>query len=265
MSRFKDRVYVVTGGSSGIGRAVAEHLAREQAQVVVAARGEDRGRDVVRKIEQEGGRAAFVQTDVGEPAQIETLVEETVDRFGRLDGAVNNAGSVAGASVATADLTEEDFDASIQVNLKGVWLCMKHQIRRMLAQDPPGGSIVNVSSVNGLGGARLACAYSAAKAGVLALTKSASQEYVQRGIRINALVPGAFDTPMLQGSMENLASVVGATPKDIERQLLGLVPEGRIGRPDEAAKAILFLLSDDASYLSGTSFIIDGGLTSSMR
>lgn len=265
MSRFQDRVYIVTGGSSGIGRAVARQLARQGAHVAVAARGEDRGREVVEKIEGEGGEAVFVQTDVGEPQQVRALVEDTVDTFGRLDGAVNNAGSTAGSSVALADLSEKDFDASIQTNLKGVWLGMKHQIQQMLSQDPPGGVIVNVSSVNGLGGARLGSVYSAAKAGVLGLTKSAAQEYAQQGIRINALVPGTFDTPMLRGSMESLASVVGATAQDVERQILGLVPQGRIGQPDEAARTILFLLSDDASYVTGNSFIVDGGLTSSMR
>lgn len=265
MTRFQDRVYIVTGGSSGIGRSVAEHLAREGAWVAVAARGEDRGREVVRKIEQEGGRASFIATDVGEPEQIRSLVDETVETFGRLDGAVNCAGSTAGSSVAMADLSEEDFDASVQVNLKGVWVGMKHQIRQMLDQDPPGGAIVNVSSVNGLGGARLSSVYSAAKAGVLALTKSAAQEYVQQGIRINALVPGAFDTPMLRGSMEHLASAVGAIPEEIEQQYLAMIPQGRIGHPREAAQAILFLLSDAATYVTGTSFIVDGGLTAPLR
>ncbi len=265
MSSFQDRVYIVTGGSSGIGRAVAQQLAREGARVAVAARGEDRGRDVVRTIEEEGGTALFVQTDVGEPDQIRALVETTVDRFDRLDGAVNNAGSSAGSSLHLADVSEEDFDASVQVNLKGVWLGMKHQIRQMLDQEPPGGSIVNVSSVNGLGGARMGSVYSASKAGVLALTKSAAQEYAQQGIRINALVPGAFDTPMLRDSIESLANAVGATSEEVEQQYLGLVPQGRIGQPDEAARGVLFLLSDASSYVTGSSFIVDGGLTSAMR
>lgn len=265
MIRFQDRVYIVTGGSSGIGRAVALQLASEGAQVAVAARGEDRGQEVVREIQEEGGRAVFLKTDVGSSQQIRRLVESTVETFGRLDGAVNSAGSAASASKTTADLSEEEFDAALQVNLKGAWLGMKHQIRQMLEQDPPGGAIVNVSSVNGLGGARLGSAYSAAKAGVIALTKSAAQEYIQQGIRINALVPGAFETPMLQGSMDNLANAVGASRGDIQRQFLGMVPAGRIGQPEEAARAILFLLSDDASYVTGASFIVDGGLTAAMR
>ena len=188
-----------------------------------------------------------------------------MDRYGRLDHAFNNAAVAKGAFALTADFDEDEFDEVMRTNLKGVWLCMKHEIRQMLAQDPPGGALVNTSSVNGLGGSPQGALYSASKAGVLALTKSAAQEYAQQGIRVNALVPGAIRTPMLEGVFARAAGDDPEKTLAVEAQYTRMVPLGRIGNPDEAAEAAVWLCSDAASYVTGHSMIVDGGWTAPMR
>ncbi|MGH8898619.1 MAG: glucose 1-dehydrogenase [Egibacteraceae bacterium] len=260
----KDKVVVVTGGSSGIGRAAALAFAAEGAKVVVAARDASRLEEVVRRIGAAGGDAVFLQTDVSKAADVEALVEQTIETYGRLDCAFNNA-ATEGVLRDTADFAEEEFDRVVGVNLKGVWLCMKHELRRMVAQEPPGGAIVNTSSVNGLGGAPMGAIYSATKAGVLALTKSAAQEYARHGIRVNALVAGGFHTPMLESVWQQHSEMTGVTPEDIEARLVSHIPMRRIGRPEEAAKVAVWLCSDAASYVTGHSMIVDGGLTSPAR
>jgi NAD(P)-dependent dehydrogenase (short-subunit alcohol dehydrogenase family) len=197
MPQFTDKVALITGGTSGIGRATANAFAREGAKVVIAARGAENGSETVQAIGRAGGEAFFVQTDVAKSADVQALVEKTVKSYGRLDYAFNNAARTDETLAPTADLSEEDFDKTVAVNLKGVWLGMKYQIQQMLRQEPKGGVIVNTSSGNGLGGCPTASFYSATKAGVLGLTKSAAWEYASQGIRINALVAGAFRTPML--------------------------------------------------------------------
>lgn len=176
---FQRQVALITGGTSGIGRATAHVFAREGAKVVIAARNAERGEQVVDELRKLGGESFFVATDVSN--EVEALVRKTVERFGRLDYAVNNAAAFTGAFLLTADFTEEEFDHTMAVDLKGVWLGMKFQIKQMLAQNPPGGAIVNTSSVNGLGGASVGALYSAAKAGILGLSKSAALEYGTRG------------------------------------------------------------------------------------
>lgn len=180
MGRFTGKVALITGGNSGIGKATAKAFACEGAKVVIAARRVELGREVVREIEEAGGIALFIPTDVASSSDMETLVKKTVEAFGRLDYALNNAARVDEALIPLADLTEEDFDKTIGINLKGVWLGMKYQIQQMLAQEPQGGAIVNTSSANGLGGCPNASLYSATKAGVIALTKSAAWEYASR-------------------------------------------------------------------------------------
>lgn len=261
----KDKVVLITGGSSGIGRAAALLFAERGAKVVVAARGEQRGVDLVREIQSAGGRAVFVRADVSEPAQVTGLFREMLAHFGRLDCALNNAAALDGPFALTADVTEEQFDRSIALNLKSVWLCMREEIRQMLTQEPRGGSIVNTSSVNGLGGVAQASMYAAAKAGVLALTKSAALEYSRQGIRVNALVAGAFQTPMLDDAMTRASGGKPEVKEAMAKRYAEMVATGRIGRPGEAAEAALWLCSDAASYVTGHSMIVDGGLTAAMR
>lgn len=261
----RGKVALVTGGSSGIGRATAHVFAREGARVVIAARGAERGNKVVEEIRASGGEAMFFPTDVSQAAQVEALVAKTVERYGRLDCAVNNAAGYMGAFSPTAEFSEKEFDETIAVDLKGVWLGMKYEIPRMLSQDPPGGAIVNTSSVNGLGGVPTGSLYSAAKAGILALTKSAALEYGRQGIRVNALVAGAFDTPMLNWSMDKASGGNAEVRQKAESGYKGMIAAGRIGRPEEAAEAIVWLCSDAASYVTGHSMIVDGGFTAPFR
>jgi NAD(P)-dependent dehydrogenase (short-subunit alcohol dehydrogenase family) len=170
-----------------------------------------------------------------------------------------------GKTTRTADFSETDFDAEVASNLKSVWLCMKYELQQMQTQEPRGGVILNTSSVNGLGGARGGALYSMSKAGILGLTKSAAQEYAADGVRVNALVAGGFDTELLQNA---ISQAVGGDSAKIEAALkgfVGMVPVGRIGRPEEAAQAALWLCSDAASYVTGLSMIVDGGVTAWAR
>jgi len=261
----KGRVALITGGSSGIGRAAALLFAREGAQVVITARGEERGKSVVREIEAAGGAALFLPGDVSEPSHVASLVERTVAAYGRLDYALNNAAALEEPLAPTADFTEEQFDRSMALNLKSVWLCMRQEIRQMIEQHPAGGAIVNTSSVNGLGGVAQASLYAAAKAGIIALTKSAALEYARLGIRVNALVAGAFQTPMLEGVFDRASGGNAAAMERMKEGYRKMAPMERIGRPEEAAEAALWLCSDRASYVTGHSMIVDGGLTAPMR
>jgi NAD(P)-dependent dehydrogenase (short-subunit alcohol dehydrogenase family) len=264
MSSLQGKVALVTGGSSGIGRAAAHAFARAGAKVVLAARGVERGKQVERELTKQGADARFIPADLSVAGEVERLVASTIQAFGRLDAAFNNAATMDGALSLTADFSEAEFDRAVAMNLKSVWLCMREEIRQMLVQTPAGGAIVNTSSVNGLGGASGGSLYSAAKAGVLALTKSAAQEYATRGIRVNALAAGAFRTPML----ESVFQTIGQNPEGavaVEAQYTGLIPMRRIGGPDEAAEVVVWLCSDAASYVTGHSMIVDGGMTAATR
>ncbi len=259
------KVVLVTGGSSGIGKAASRAFALAGAQVVIAARGSERGEEAVSEIRGEGGEARFVQADVSRAGDVDRLLRETVASYGRLDAAFNNAATADGAFALTADFDEDQFDTALSFNLKSVWLCMKSEIRQMLAQMPAGGAIVNTSSVNGLGGAPGGALYSAAKAGVLALTKAAAQEYAGHGIRVNALVAGAFRTPMLERVIDVAGGGTAEGRQVVEAQYAGLSPLRRIGEPAEAAAAVVWLCSDAASFVTGHSMIVDGGMTASTR
>lgn len=263
--RLHGKVVLVTGGNSGIGRATAIVFAREGANVVIAARNAERGNRVVEEIRTAGGDARFVATDVAKAGDVENMVTKTVEHFGRLDYAVNNAAAYAGAFSLTADFSEEEFDHTMAVDLKGVWLGMKYEIKQMLGQNPTGGAIVNTSSINGLGGAPMASLYSAAKAGILGLSKSAALEYGMQGIRINVLAAGAFETPMLNKSFDRASGGDAETRTKVIESFKAMTAPGRIGNPEEAAEAIVWMCSDAASYVTGHSMIVDGGLTSRFR
>jgi NAD(P)-dependent dehydrogenase (short-subunit alcohol dehydrogenase family) len=259
--RFTGKVALVTGASSGIGRATALAFAREGASVVIASRGRERGMAALEEVRALGGEAEFVQADVAQARDVEELVAGTIARFGRLDVAVNNAGAIeVGVFRPLTEFDDSEFDQHIAANLKSVWLCMKHEVKQMLVQG--GGAIVNTSSVTGLGGAPQSAFYAAAKAAVVALTKSAALECAARNIRINALVPGAFDTPMLDTVFERMSP---EDPAAAEAMYTKRIPLRRIGRPEEAADAVLWLCSDQASYVTGHSLIVDGGLTAAFR
>jgi NAD(P)-dependent dehydrogenase (short-subunit alcohol dehydrogenase family) len=251
MGRFDGRVVLVTGGSAGIGLASALAFAREGASVMIGSRDRARGEAAVAQLRAIGGEAAFLQTDVGEPADVEALVKACVTRFGGLDCAFNNA-AVGGSGGLCADISEEEFEQTVAVNLRGVWLCMKHEIRQMISQGR-GGTIVNMSSVDGLTGSPNGSAYSASKHAVNGLTSSAAIEYGPLGIRINAVCGGGFATDML-------ARGYGHDLPWVEGYRRPAIPLGRLGRPEECAEAVVWLCSDAASYVTGVCMPVDGGL-----
>ena len=247
---------LVTGAASGIGRAVAESLAAEGARVVVSDLDSeaDAGRAVCEGIEAAGGEARFVACDVSDGAQVRALVEQTVEAFGRLDAAVNNAG-IGGSLTPTGEISEEDWDRVIGVNLRGVWLCMKHELAHLTTHEEGGrgGSIVNVASILGLVGFATAPAYTAAKHGVVGLTKAAALEYGGTGVRVNAVCPAFIATAMLEDA--------GFLDDEARGQLEALHPVERLGQPEEVARLVTWLCSDAASFVTGASYLVDGGYT----
>jgi NAD(P)-dependent dehydrogenase (short-subunit alcohol dehydrogenase family) len=263
--QFEGKVILITGGTSGIGLATAMIFARRGGLVVVSGRDPARGESAERAIAAAGGEAKYVRADVSRPADVEALVAKTAGLSGRLDCAFNNAATEEGAFKLTTDFTEDEFDRSVGVNLKGVWLCMQREIRQMLRQEPPGGAIVNTSSVNGLGGTPMGSLYSATKAGVLALTKAAAQEFAPQGIRVNTLVAGAFRTPMLERVFDRASGGDAASRESVEAAYAERIPLGRIGRPEEAAEAVVWLCSTAATFVTGHSMIVDGGMTAWSR
>ncbi len=246
---FAEKVALVTGAGSGIGRASALAFAREGARVVVADVDADGAQETVRAIEEQGGEAFFVQADVAVGGEVREMVERAVATYGRLDCAFNNAG-IEGEMAATAECSEENWDRTIAVNLKGVWLCMKHEIPQMLEQG--GGAIVNCASIAGLVGFPNLPAYTASKGGIVQLTRTAALEYAQSGIRVNALCPGVIRTPMVD-------RITGGDP-EAEAQFTALEPVGRMGAPEEMAEAAIWLCSDAASFVTGHPLVADGGM-----
>ncbi len=246
---FAGKVALVTGGSYGIGRAAAMALVRKGAKVVIADVDIKNGEETLRRIKEAGGDAIFVKTDVSQETEVETLIKKTIEKYDRLDCALNNAG-IHKVFVSTVDFTQTDWNELIDVNLKSVWLCMKHEIPQMLEQGK--GAIVNTSSVAGLIAAPSNPAYPASKHGVVGLTKSAAIEFARRGIRINCICPGPIRTGMHE-------SLVAVAPEVVE-MMNTKVPMGRIGEPEEAAAAAIWLCSDEASYITGHALPVDGGL-----
>jgi NAD(P)-dependent dehydrogenase (short-subunit alcohol dehydrogenase family) len=258
------RVALVTGATSGLGRATALAFARRGVRLLISGRDASRGREVVGEIRALGAEGEFVAADAGDPESAGMLVRAAVERFGRLDCTFNNAAQT-GETRLLADYSDADFERLVAVDLRAVWLGMKHQILQMLAQQPPGGTIVNTASVNALGGVPGGSLYAMAKAGVVALTKSAALEYASRGIRVNALVPGAFRTPMMEGVIDRAAGGVAEQRPQVEEMLKSYIAMGRLGSPEEAADAVIWLSSDASSYVTGHSLIVDGGMTAPYR
>jgi NAD(P)-dependent dehydrogenase (short-subunit alcohol dehydrogenase family) len=244
---FEDKVAIVTGSGSGIGRSTAELYARERASVVVADVDQEGGRETVDLIHNAGGQAIFVKTDVSNPADCEAMVRTAVEEFGRLDYACNNAG-IAGEQKPTAEYSIEGWQALISVNLSGVFYCMKYEIPAMLASG--GGAIVNMASILGTVGFAGSPAYVSSKHGVIGLTENVALEYGRQGIRANAVGPGFIRTPMI--------SILEQDP-DVMQQIVALHPIGRLGKPEEVAELVIWLSSDKAAFMTGGYYAVDGG------
>ncbi|WP_029601664.1 SDR family NAD(P)-dependent oxidoreductase [Halococcus hamelinensis] len=244
MHRMDSKSAIVTGASSGIGRATARRFAEEGASVVVADLVEEGGNDTVDIIEDEGGEAMFVQTDVTNDDDVSKMVDAAVENYGSLDVVHNNAGILTGFDPLT-DLDESDWDALLNVNLKGVWLGLKHEIPAML--EDGGGAIVNTASEAGLVGFPGIANYVASKHGVIGLTRAAGLEYAEDGIRVNAVCPGPIETPMTDDPSVDSKEVVEYTPMR------------RMGQPEEVANAVVWLCSDEASYVTAHPLSVDGG------
>lgn len=243
---FENKVAIVTGGSFGIGRAASIAFADKGAKVVIADCIEDN--ETLNLIKAKGGTALFVKCDVSNAADVKAMIEKTISTYGRLDYAFNNAG-IEGVSAPTHECTEETWERTIGVNLKGVWICMKYEIQQMLKKER--GAIVNCASIAGLVGFPGLPAYVASKHGVIGLTKTAALEYAKRGIRINAVCPGVIKTPMVD-------RFTGKN-KEAEKQFANMEPVGRMGEPEEVANAVTWLCSDGASFITGDAIAVDGG------
>jgi len=250
MNEFQDKVAIVAGATSGTGRAAAIAYAREGAKVVVAGRRATEGEETVRLLQAQGGEGIFVKTDVSKAVQVKELVERTLQKFGRLDVAFNNAG-IEQVPLPFLEQDEETFDQVVDINAKGVWLCMKYEIPAMLKTG--GGSIVNTASVFGVIGVPGNEIYIASKHAVIGLTKSAAVEFGKQGIRVNAILPGVVDTDMYK-------RFAGDKP-EFRAQMNALHPIGRIGKPEDIAEAAIWLSSSKSSFVTGHSLLVDGGYT----
>ncbi|MGD2179693.1 glucose 1-dehydrogenase [Lusitaniella coriacea] len=242
------KVALVTGATRGIGKQTAIAFALAGAKVVVSGRGVERGKEIVNLIQKEGGEATFIKADISQATEVEAMVAQTVETYGGLDYALNNAGT-EGKLAPITELTEEDLNKVIDINLKGTWLCLKYEITQMLKQEK--GAIVNTSSGYGeVGGANLS-PYCASKHGVMGLTKSLAIEYAKQGIRVNAIAPGPIDTGMPDRGTANKEA--------LENYISTFVPMDRMGTATEVAQAVIWLCSDAASFVTGATIAVDGG------
>ena len=247
--QFESKVALVTGGNSGIGRAIALDFAKEGARVVIAARRITEGEETAAMIREAGGEAIFVETDVSKTEDVRSMVDTCVSEYGGLDYAINNAGIEGTPLVQTADYEEEVWDRVIDINLKGVWLCMKYEIPEMLKREQ--AVIVNMSSVAGLIGGRVGVAYYASKHGVVGMTKAAALEYADQGLRVNAVCPAIIETPMVERALDG--------DEELTAQFKAAHPVGRFGQPEEVASATLWLCTQGAAFVTGHALPVDGG------
>jgi NAD(P)-dependent dehydrogenase (short-subunit alcohol dehydrogenase family) len=247
--QFEGKVAVITGGSSGIGRATAIAFAAEGARVAIGARRAKESEETIRIIEQKGGEAIFVPTDVLKATDVHRLVEAATDRWQRLDFAFNNAGVSGTPFVPIPDYSEEVWDQVLDINLKGVFLSMKYEIPAIVKSG--GGAIVNMSSIAGLIGGRVGAAYYASKAGVIGLTRAAAMEYCNANLRVNAVCPAVIETAMADGIFSSGRAA----------SLIELHPLGRFGKPEEVADSVVWLCSEKSSFITGQALPIDGGFT----
>ena len=252
MNRLINKVAIITGGAQGMGAVTAELFAKEGAKVVIADFNEEKGLEQTNKIKAAGGECSFVKTDVSKSKDVEHMVKFAVDTYGRLDIAVNNA-AITPDDKPIADFDEAYWDRLMSIDLKGVALSLKYEVRQMMSQGG-GGSIINTSSVSGIRPQPGTPAYIAAKHAVIGLTKSAAIDYSPHNIRINSVAPGAIDTPMLRGALEQFS----LNPEEYAKQLSML---GRFAKPEEVAHANLWLASDDSSFVTGAVYAVDGGYT----
>ena len=245
---FKNQVALVTGGSYGIGRATAVAFAKRGARVVIADWKEDKEQTTLNLITKEGREGLFIKCDVSQPGDVKALIEKIIATFGQLNIAFNNAG-IEGLQAPVHECTEENWDKTIAVNLKGIWLCMKEEIIQMRKQEK--GAIVNCASIAGLAGFVTLPAYTASKHGIIGLTKVAALENATLGIRVNAVCPGVIHTKMMDR--------ITKEDKEAEKQYIAIEPIGRMGEPEEIAEAVVWLSSDAASFVTGHSMVVDGG------
>ena len=251
MGRLENKVAVITGAASGMGRATAARFAREGAAVLLADVDERGGEEAVARIAADGGRAAFVRTDVSSSDAVQAMIGAALERFGGLDVLFNNAG-IAGESARLADQSEENWQRVLGVNLTGVYLGMRHAIPVMLERG--GGSIISTASVAGMVGWAGAAAYSASKAAVINLTRTAAIEYARRNIRVNCICPGVIHTPLLEG-------IYGGSIEGAMDRLLRMQPMPRLGTPEDVARMAFFLASDESAFVTGAAMVVDGGYT----
>lgn len=243
---FSGKVVLISGGNSGIGRSMANLFSQHGATVVVAARRADEGETTVRKIQESGGDAIFVRADISQASAVEALIDQIDSAYGRLDYALNNAGTFL-PDANVVDLQEEDWDRIVNVNLKGTWLSMKYEIPLMLKNG--GGSIVNMGSVTSFWVSDAVTAYNTSKHGLIGLTKSAAKQFAGEGVRVNAICPGVIKTPMSDDFVND----------DNREEWIGRHPVGRLGTPEDIAEAALWLCSDAASFVTGHALVADGG------
>ncbi|MFN1834166.1 SDR family oxidoreductase [Balneola sp. MJW-20] len=244
----KDKVALITGGAAGIGRATAIRFAEEGTRVVICDIDNSGLKETEELIKKMGAEVLSLKGSISDSTDVQKIIKETINKFGRLDYACNNAG-IEGASAYTADYEEQDWDRVLNINLRGQWLCMKYELPEIIKS---GGAIVNVSSILGRVGFAGAPAYTAAKHGLIGLTEAAALEYAEQGVRINAVCPGFIDTPMLER-----AGIT--TDKDIMDGIIAMHPIGRLGRSKEIAEAVIWLCSEKSSFVTGHSLLVDGG------